>query len=228
MGALISDIIKAESSMGPRNKTADNFFNQPFKDLKKILKNKKRTAEPDSAKKEAPLGDDDCFAEAMKEVQEIKEYREMPVYQKYPNNRCVSRPSDHETLRALEEIVAGKRPVHLPYTPDYIEWIDQDYREDIIERLHAGKYSIQDCLDLHGKFVEEAKREVEFFLKLSAAKGYRCIKIIHGRGLRSPNGPVLKDAVVKWLLSSFRKYLIAFVTARQCDGGLGALYVLLK
>jgi len=54
------------------------------------------------------------------------------------------------------------------------------------------------------------------------------LKIIHGRGLRSAKGPVLKNALMKWLSEHYRKHMIAFATARQCDGGLGAVYVLLK
>ncbi|UCH46386.1 MAG: Smr/MutS family protein [Nitrospiraceae bacterium] len=54
------------------------------------------------------------------------------------------------------------------------------------------------------------------------------MKIIHGRGLRSPDGPVLKKAVIQWLLTRYRKYIVAFASARQCDGGLGAIYVLFR
>ena len=54
------------------------------------------------------------------------------------------------------------------------------------------------------------------------------MKIIHGRGLRSVKGPRIKDAVVRRLLGQYRKDVIAFTSARQCDGGLGALYVLLR
>jgi DNA-nicking Smr family endonuclease len=54
------------------------------------------------------------------------------------------------------------------------------------------------------------------------------VKIIHGRGLRSPRGPVLKEKLIKRLSGKYRKHVVAFVTARQCDGGLGALYILLK
>jgi DNA-nicking Smr family endonuclease len=76
--------------------------------------------------------------------------------------------------------------------------------------------------------VDEAEQELEKYIKESIRKGYRCIKIIHGRGLRSPKGPILKEAVISWLTGRYRKNVIAFVTARQCDGGLGALYILLR
>ncbi len=91
-----------------------------------------------------------------------------------------------------------------------------------------GFFSVQDCLDLHGFFFDEAETVTEQFLKEALVKGLRCIKIIHGRGLRSPDGPVLKNALIGWLTYRYRKNVIAFASARQCDGGLGAIYVLLK
>ncbi|KJU85869.1 smr domain-containing protein, partial [Candidatus Magnetobacterium bavaricum] len=94
--------------------------------------------------------------------------------------------------------------------------------------LHEGMYSVQDFLDLHGCTLAEAELIISGFIKESIRKGYRCIKVIHGRGLRSPNGPVLKSALVKWLSGQMRKYIMAFATAPQYDGGLGALYILLK
>jgi DNA-nicking Smr family endonuclease len=210
--------------------STDNFSNQPFKDLKKILKRKRRQATPESTESRQPqsLSDEDIFLESMREVMEIEEYRALPVYHKQDVFSKKGQPDHSNSVKALEEIVEGKRSIHLPDTPEYVEWVDQGYRDEIIQFLHEGKVSIQDCLDLHGAIIEEAELEVERFIKDSIRKGYKCIKIIHGRGLRSPNGPVLKEAVVKWLLSRFRKYVAAFVSARQCDGGLGAVYVLLK
>jgi DNA-nicking Smr family endonuclease len=59
--------------------------------------------------------------------------------------------------------------------------------------------------------------------------GSRCLMIIHGRGLKSHEGPVLKNCVVNWLSSGIlSSYVLAFCSARPCDGGTGAVYVLLK
>jgi len=69
---------------------------------------------------------------------------------------------------------------------------------------------------------------VDAFFREAFTQGWRCVKIIHGRGLRSVKGPVLKDAVIRRLLGRWRKQVIGFVSARQCDGGLGALYVMLR
>jgi DNA-nicking Smr family endonuclease len=228
--------------------SSEEYFNQPFKDLKKLIKKKRKKTMNISAQvttisgsgalsrpctgqiKDISISDEAVFNEAMIEVQEIKEFRDIPVQQKKTSSTCKYKntSSDQEALKSLEELVKGRGMINLSDTQEYIEWIDQDYHKDITEKLHKGQYSVQDCLDLHGNIIEDAEKEVEHFFKTSIKKGYRCIKIIHGRGLRSVKGPVLKKALTTWLLGRYRKKIIAFVTARQCDGGLGALYVLLR
>lgn len=201
-----------------------------FKDLKKAVKRKRKesSSKPAPAEKDRPLSDDELFCKAMKEVNEIEEYRSIPLYYKGPVSLPEKTSSDKEALHALVDTVKGKRPIHLPDTQEYVEWIDHDYKRGILKSLHAGKYAVQDCLDLHGAVREEAEEHVRAFMKNAVTKGHRCVKIIHGRGLSSPDGPVLKQALVKWLAGRYRKHVAGFVTARQCDGGLGALYVLLK
>lgn len=222
--------LNREGIVSSRKRGSGSFEVLPFKDLKNILEKKRKKAKTvkPPEKKQTPADDEEFFRDAMREVREIREFREMPVYLPRTVHQFQSVPSDYEALRTLEEIVKGKRPIHLPDTPEYIEWVNRDYSGDIVKKLHEGQYAVQDCLDLHGASVEEAGPELAHFFKESIRKGYRCIKVIHGRGLRSPNGPVLKKNVVRWLRSRYRKYISAFVTARQCDGGLGALYILLR
>ncbi|MBI5665480.1 MAG: Smr/MutS family protein [Nitrospirae bacterium] len=201
-----------------------------FKELKKIYRRKKAQIpqRPASVQKTKSPDDEDFFLNTMKEVQEIREFREIPLYHKKVVPPSKKKLPDNEVLKALKDTVSGRKPLHLPDTQEYVEWTDKEHGGDILKNLHAGKYSVQDCLDLHGVIVEEAEKEVDAFIRDSVKRGRRCVKIIHGRGLCSPNGPVLKDIVVKWLSMRYRKYISAFVTARQCDGGLGALYVLFK
>ena len=55
----------------------------------------------------------------------------------------------------------------------------------------------------------------------------RCVRVIHGKGLRSNNRePVLKTKVKHWLTQ--RVEVLAYCQARPADGGGGALLVLLK
>ena len=216
--------------MDGKKQGSETLVTDSFKELKKIYKRKKDQASlrPSPPQIIKSPDDEELFFNTMKEVQEIGEFREIPLYHKTAVPPLKEKHPDDEVLKALEDTVMGRRPLHLPDTQEYVEWIDKEHGWEILKNLHEGKYSAQDCLDLHGVIVEEAEKEVDVFIRNSVKRGYRCVKIIHGRGLCSPNGPVLKEIVVKWLSMRYRKFISAFVTARQCGGGLGALYVLFK
>ncbi len=207
----------------------------PFENLKSVIEKKgvNLSNKPSqSPKKNTPADDETLFADAMKDVREIKEFRRMTAYKKDVLPVHKKYDSDKEVIRILDSIVSGQHALTLSDTQEYIEWINKDCNPilgaDFINKMHNGRFSVQDCLDLHGFVIEEAEAEVERFLGASLKSGYSCIKIIHGRGLRSTNGPVIKNTVVKLLSGQFRRHISAFVTARQCDGGLGALYVMLR
>jgi DNA-nicking Smr family endonuclease len=96
-----------------------------------------------------------------------------------------------------------------------------------MRKLTRGNFSVQDEIDLHGMTVPEAKKALQEFIGECELGGYTCIRIVHGKGLGSGNhGPILKGKVNKWL----RQWngVLAFVSARQVDGGTGAIYVLLR
>lgn len=97
----------------------------------------------------------------------------------------------------------------------------------IMRRLARGGFSVQAETDLHGMTVAEARGALRDFLADSMARGHTCVRIVHGKGRGSgTRGPVLKRKVDHWL----RQWdgVLAFVSARQVDGGTGAVYVLLK
>jgi DNA-nicking Smr family endonuclease len=96
----------------------------------------------------------------------------------------------------------------------------------ILRKLRRGEYRVQAEIDLHGLTVAEGKEEVRAFLANALERHFRCVRIIHGKGLRSGHrGPVLKSAI-SGVLQRIGPVL-AYVSARQVDGGTGALYVLL-
>lgn len=100
-------------------------------------------------------------------------------------------------------------------------------QKSVFRKLRTGKYVIEAELDLHGYFAKEARALVAGFINESQARGLRCVRIIHGKGLSSPNQkPVLKNKVNQWLQQI--DAVLAFSSALQVDGGTGAVYVLLK
>jgi DNA-nicking Smr family endonuclease len=97
----------------------------------------------------------------------------------------------------------------------------------VLRKLRRGDYRVQAEIDLHGLTVAEAKQALREFLAQALLRQWRCVRIIHGKGLRSGHrGPVLKAMVG----ATLRKVgpVLAYVSARQVDGGTGAVYVLLS
>lgn len=95
-----------------------------------------------------------------------------------------------------------------------------------LRKLRRGQYRVQAELDLHGLTQAEAKLQLQEFLLAAQHGDVRCLRIVHGKGLRSgPKGPVLRELVNRILKRSAP--VLAFTSARQVDGGTGAVYVLL-
>lgn len=136
---------------------------------------------------------------------------------------------DEEILKKLKNLVEYGEGFRISDTPEYIEGTGYHVNPEIAKRLHRGDYSIQAYIDLHGFIVEDAKDVLEKFLKWAVTTGKQGVLIVHGRGLSSPSEPVLKKKVVEWLTRSpWRKWVVAYSSARICDGGAGATYVLLR
>ena len=97
---------------------------------------------------------------------------------------------------------------------------------EILRKLRRTHWVIQDHLDLHGLTADEATREMATFLSDCTRRGLRCVRIVHGKGLRSPGRePVLKRRVRKLLTR--REEVLAFVEPPAPQGGGGAVVVLL-
>ena len=95
-----------------------------------------------------------------------------------------------------------------------------------LRRLRRCYWPIQDSLDLHGFTQKAAKKELAVFLNSAQEKKFRCIKIIHGKGLSSKDRiPVLKKNLGNWLVQ--HQSVLAFCQARPENGGGGAVLVLL-
>jgi DNA-nicking Smr family endonuclease len=96
-----------------------------------------------------------------------------------------------------------------------------------MRKLARGGFSVQAEIDLHGMTIAEAKPRLAAFIESSVLQGQLCVRVVHGKGLGSGHrGPVLKVNVNRWL----RRWdaVLAFISARQVDGGTGAIYVLLR
>jgi DNA-nicking Smr family endonuclease len=210
---------------------------RPFEDLQALLEansvllnNDEGDLPPNSpVSEEDPQTDRALFEAAMADVARI------------PQNICAKqnlKPSDipgpdstdeSETLLHLEKLIKTGKGFVVADTSEYVEGIGYNVNREIAKRLHNGEFSIQGHIDLHGLTVAGAREAFENFLKESIASGRRTVLIIHGRGLSSPAKPILKTKVIKWLSTGrWRKWVMAFTSARLWDGGAGSTYVLLR
>ena len=100
-------------------------------------------------------------------------------------------------------------------------------QSQILKKLRRNFWLVQDELDLHGLNSNDARELVAMFLAQAKRNGFRCVRIIHGKGHRSNNHvPVLKTKLFKWL--QLRADILAYCESAPADGGSGATMLLLK
>ena len=140
----------------------------------------------------------------------------VPVQQQLDDQRvlheAISDEFDTGTLLDVDDALSFRRP---------------GIGLDVTRRLRKGDWSIQGEIDLHGLRREEAREALATFVREAHRRGWRCVRVVHGKGLGSPGRtPVLKSKVQSWLVQ--KTEVLAFVQARGDEGGAGALVVLLK
>ena len=81
-------------------------------------------------------------------------------------------------------------------------------------------------LDLHNMTVKAGQDALSHFIHRSGGHTMQCVRIIHGKGLRSNQGPRLK-IMARQLLREHPRVL-AFNACKPAQGGEGATDVLLK
>ena len=228
--------------------TTEPLSHNPFAEIKGLLKDKQVATPPQqqfqSLRKTVlrkggaaaivakPEEERVIFLEAMEDVAPLIKGREREILRDKPIGPFPGAPivdENREALEQLTKLVTTGEGFILSLTPEYIEGTGYNVHSEYARRLHAGDFSIQAHIDLHGLTVVEAKEIFDGFMQEAVMTGKAGVLIIHGRGLSSPAEPVLKKKVVEWLTSGvWRKRVFAYASARSCDGGTGATYVLFR
>lgn len=181
---------------------------------------------PASAASQFPP-DDEIFWAAMNGVQRIT-WKHSPE-PKLPIDIRSQKNPEIDDRRLMQAAIDGHLPMSISNHPEYIEgWVGHTGKK-LLVNLRNGLYSIHGQLDLHALNRNEAKTVVEDYIKRMARFRPCCIKIIHGRGINSEKGAPLKEALQKLLATrKMSRYVVAYASAKYCDGGVGAVYVLLR
>ncbi|MEK7736835.1 MAG: Smr/MutS family protein [Pseudomonadota bacterium] len=139
----------------------------------------------------------------------------------------IPRQRQRDEAAALAESLAPAPLETLLEGGDELAFLRPSLPRSLLKDLRRGRWVSQGELDLHGLNRDEARQALMQFLAESLAQHQRCLRIVHGKGLRSPGRePVLKELVRHWLAN--RPEVLAYCQARAADGGAGAVVVLLQ
>lgn len=170
------------------------------------------------------------LSEAFADVQPLRPPERAAIRRAQPASIAAQRLADEAA--ALAESKYGVEPSPLSWQPGQELDVHQTFLRkglgtDVLARLRRGHWSVQGELDLHRLTREEARESLTEFLNAARNSGWRCVRVVHGKGLSSPNRePVLKGKVRLWLAQ--RDEVLAYCEAPHHAGGSGAVLVLLK
>jgi DNA-nicking Smr family endonuclease len=144
-----------------------------------------------------------------------------------------ARPAPEPTQFLLDEAkVRGELLTHVIdpaqiEAGDEITYLKPGQQSRLLTRLRRGQFSVRAEIDLHEMTSAVAREAIREFLDDCRHNDLLCVRIVHGKGLRSAGRePVLKRRIRKLLAR--RQEVLAFVEPRAVQGGGGAVVVLLE
>jgi len=177
----------------------------------------------------APSAADDAslFRAEMRGVAPVAAGNRVAPWRAAPPPLPLKRREDERAVLAELAHLAFDRDADAIELEDDWAYLRPGLPRDILRKLRRTHWVVQDAIDLHGLRAEEAKAATTEFLAACRRRGLRCVRIVHGKGLRSAGRePVLKRHIRKLL--SRKSEVLAFVEPRAIDGGGGAVVVLLE
>lgn len=175
-------------------------------------------------KKQNPPDDHAYFRELMSDVKPLRSSGRTQSHS--PKPRPVPLQRERDERQVMEELLDyPENPAEIESGEELI-FLRPGMQKRFLTRLRRGHYSIGDHLDLHQMNTETARNAILAFLDEAQYRGIGCVRIVHGKGLRSKKGPVLKQLTARLL--SRHPRVAAYASCRPVDGGTGAVLVLLR
>lgn len=143
-----------------------------------------------------------------------------------PKPQPNTRRHDEDEAEALRESLRQPLDALAYAMGEVLEYRRDELPMAALKRLKRGEFAAQDELDLHRMRVDEAEAALRIFLGAARRNQFPCVRLVHGKGLRSEFGPVLKALVDRVL--RHRGDVLAFCSAPAAQGGTGATLVLLR
>ena len=176
------------------------------------------------AQDNTPPTDLDLFLNAVGTVKPVKQKHRIPDT---PKPSAQPRQSQQDERAVIDDMFSDAWLEEELQPGDFIEYSQGGLQHKVMKKLRQGKFRRDAEIDLHGLTTEQARQALSRFLSDAAEYNWRCVRVIHGKGLRSDrNSPVIKSRLNTWLRQ--RRQILAFCSTPPEDGGTGAVYVLLK
>jgi len=175
--------------------------------------------------REIPESEADLFRSAVRDTTPIRQVQRVARRSEAPPPVAVQSLLDgHDAIAETLDALSWEQ---WSETGEEASYLRAGLGHDVLRKLRRGHWVVQDVADLHGLNREETRSALGEFLGSCVRRGLRCVRVVHGKGLRSPGRqPVLKSKVQVWLLK--RDEVLAFCEAPRTQGGSGALLVLLR
>jgi DNA-nicking Smr family endonuclease len=174
-------------------------------------------------KSDKKTSDHDAFREAMADVRPLRRADRIEPAPARPAPAATQQELDNrEVLRELLSL--GQPDEH--ETGEELLYLKPGYQARVLRRLRRGHYSVADAIDLHHMDVATARTVLLDFIEHALDRKQSCVRVIHGKGLRSRDKPQLKLMTGRILRKHPR--VIAYASCRPVDGGTGATDVLLS
>ncbi len=213
--------------------TAD-FKNKPFQTLKNLKPVAASAVSSKQFKREKPKeveNDTELFLQAVEGVQKLED-ENVPTGKPAQQHRLSEKDLTPTTrdqqlfLRAMRQ--AGTTLSDFQRGTDETEDMPHRSTSRRMRQLKRGTIRISQELDLHGLLRDEAISRLEHFIERAFSRGMEAVLVITGKGINSPEGPVLRGAVEAWLRGMGKKMVSEFSPAPRDKGGTGAFVVFLK
>lgn len=167
----------------------------------------------------------ELFRDAMRGVRPLEVEEKVQVEKPKPSPRARQRERDERQV--FEDMLSDPIDLADVETGEELLFFRSGVQPAMMKKLRRGQFSVEAALDLHRMTSDEARVATATFLQMAYQHGKRCIRIVHGKGLGSPNKlPVLKTKLNHWLKQ--RDEVLAFCSTPPADGGTGAVYVLIR
>jgi len=218
----------------PSAQQPGDFKNSPFKSLKGLTPQpaaaEKKALQPRKKREEKEEDAQELFLRAVAGARKIENHAAPaggPVTKKITSTPDAAVPKDHQLfLDAMQKIGTSFRDV--PRSDEEEPGQERRSASSRMKQLKRGTIRISRELDLHGYLKEEALKQLERFIADGFNRGQQAVLVITGKGINSPEGPVLQGAVNAWLRERGKGMVAEFAPAPRDQGGSGAVVVFLK